>query len=55
LTESGFAVQRRMLDAYLVGCGERERVYQQHAQFVYDNQFWGHWAHKRRDAQGRIY
>jgi hypothetical protein len=30
-------------------------VYRQHAQFVQDYQFWGHWAHKRKDAQGRIY
>ena len=30
-------------------------VYRQHAQFVQDYQFWGHWAHKRTDAQGRIY
>jgi len=22
---------------------------------VNDYQFWGHWAHKRRDAQGRVY
>jgi hypothetical protein len=30
-------------------------VYQQHAQFVADYQFWGHWAHKRTDAQGCIF
>jgi transposase InsO family protein len=53
--ESGFAIQRRMLDAYVVGCTEREQVYQRHAQFVRDDQFWGHWAHKRRDAHGRVY
>ena len=52
---SGFAIQRRMLDAYVVGCTEREQVYQRHAQFVRDYQFWGHWAHKRQDAQGRVY
>jgi hypothetical protein len=55
LAEGGFAVQRRMLDAYVVGCTEREPVYRQHAQFVQDYQFWGHWAHKRTDDQGRIY
>jgi transposase len=55
LAESGFAVQRRMLDAYVLGCTERTTVYRQHAQFVHDYQFWGHWAHKRRDAQGRVY
>jgi transposase InsO family protein len=55
LAESGFAVQRRMLDVYVLGCTERTLVYQQHAQFVQDYQFWGHWAHKRQDAQGRIY
>jgi transposase len=55
LAESGFAVQRRMLDAYVLSCTERTTVYQQHAQFVRDYQFWGHWAHKRRDAHGRIY
>jgi transposase len=55
LAEGGFAVQRRMLDAYVVGCGERERVYQQPAQCVADDQFWGHWAHTRTDAQGRIF
>jgi transposase InsO family protein len=54
LAESGFAVQRRMLDAYVLGCTERTLVYQQHAQFVQDYQFWGHWAHKRQDARGRI-
>jgi hypothetical protein len=53
--ESGLAIQRRMLDAYGVGCTEREQVYQRHAQFVRDDQFWGHWAHKRQDAQGRVY
>src|SRR5262249_606779 len=53
--ESGFAIQCRMLDAYVVGCTEREQVYHRHAQFVRDYQFWGHWAHKRTDAQGRIY
>gem|GEM_PF-2361470 len=52
--ESGFAIQRRMLDAYVVGCTEREQVYQRHAQFVQDYQFWGHWAHKRQDTQGRV-
>jgi transposase InsO family protein len=55
LAEGGFAVQRRMLDAYVVGCTDRRHVYQQHAQFVQDYQFWGHWAHKRTDDQGRLY
>src|ERR671924_1762516 len=53
--EGGFAIQRRMLDAYVMRCTDRETVYRQHAQFVQDYQFWGHWAHKRQDAQGRIY
>jgi hypothetical protein len=44
-----------MLDAYITGCTDRETVYRQHAQFVQDYQFWGHWAHKRKDAQGRLY
>ena len=44
-----------MLDAYVVGCAQREHVYQQHARFVADYQFWGHWAHKRTDAQGRVF
>jgi hypothetical protein len=44
-----------MLDAYVAGCIDRETVYRQHAQFVQDYQFWGHWAHKRRDTHGRIY
>jgi hypothetical protein len=43
-----------MLDAYVAGCTDRESVYRQHAQFVDDYQYWGHWAHKRTDAQGRI-
>jgi hypothetical protein len=55
LAEGGFSIQRRMLDAYVVGCTARERVYHQHAQFVQDYQFWGHWAHKRRDTEGRVY
>ena len=55
LAEGGFSIQRRMLDAYVAGCTDRETVYRQHAQFVQDYQFWGHWAHKRTDAQGRIY
>jgi transposase InsO family protein len=55
LAEGGFSVQRRMLDAYVAGCTEWETVYRQHSQFVQDYQFWGHWAHKRKDAQGRLY
>jgi hypothetical protein len=55
LAESGFAVQRWMLDAYVVRCTDRAEVYRQHAQLVQDYQFWGYWAHKRRDAQGRVY
>jgi transposase len=55
LAEGGFSIQRRMLDAYVAGCADREAVYRQHAQFVQDYQFWGHWAHKRQDAQGRLY
>jgi transposase len=55
LAEGGFSIQRRMLDAYLAGCADRESVYRQHAQFVRDYQFWGHWAHKHTDAHGRIY
>jgi len=33
--EGGFSVQRRMLDAYVTGCADRETVYRQHAQFVH--------------------
>jgi len=55
LAESGFSIQRRMLDAYVVGCTDREEVYRQHDTFVRDYQFWGHWAHKRKDDQGRIF
>jgi hypothetical protein len=55
LAEGGFSIQRRMLDAYVAGCTNRESVYRQHAQFVRDYQFWGHWAHKRQDDQGRLY
>jgi Integrase core domain len=55
LAEGGFAIQRRMLDAYLIGCTQHEPVDRQHAPFVQDDQFWGHWAHKRQDARGRIY
>ena len=55
LAESGFSIQRRMLDAYVVGCENREEVYRQHDTFVRDYLFWGHWAHKRKDAQGRIH
>jgi hypothetical protein len=43
------------LDAYLVGCADWETGYRLHAQFVQDYQFWGHWAHKRTDENGRIY
>jgi len=39
LAEGGFAVQRRMLDAYVVGCTTHADVYRQHAQFVQDYQF----------------
>jgi transposase len=55
LAEGGFGVQRRMLDAHVVGSPERETVYRQHTPFVQDYQFWGHWAHKRTDDQGRIF
>jgi hypothetical protein len=43
-----------MVDAYVVGCTERERVYHQPAPFVQAYQCWGHWAHKRRETQGRV-
>jgi transposase InsO family protein len=36
LAEGGFSIQRRMLDAYVVGGTTREVVYRQHAQFVQD-------------------
>ena len=55
LAEGGFSIQRRMLDAYVVGCTDPEVVYRQHEKFVQDYQFWGHWAHKRKDEQGRIF
>jgi hypothetical protein len=55
LAEGGFSIQRRMLDAYVVRCPDRETVYRQHARFVHDDQFWGHWAHTRQDDQGRLY
>lgn len=55
LAAGGFSIQRRMLDAYVVGCTDREGVYHQHAQVVHDYQFWGQWAHKCYDDQGRIY
>jgi hypothetical protein len=55
LAEGGFSIQRRMLAADVVGCTARERVYHQHAPFVQDDQFWGHWAHTRRDTPGRVY
>ena len=46
---------RRMLDAYVTRCTDRETVYRQHAQFAQDYQCWGHWAHKRLDTKGRMY
>jgi len=55
LAEAGFSIQRSMVDAYVQGCSTKEQVYQQHGQFVHDYQFWGHWAHKRKDDQGRLY
>jgi hypothetical protein len=55
LAEGGLSIQRRLLDAYVAGCTNRESVYRPHAQFVRDYQFWGHWAHKRQDDQGRRY
>jgi hypothetical protein len=55
LAAGGFSIQRRMLDAYVAGCTDRELVYRRHAPFVQDDQFWGQWAHKRTDAHGRIY
>ena len=52
--EGGVSIPRRVLDAYVVGCTERERVYHQPAPFVQDDQCWGHGAHTRRDTQGRV-
>jgi hypothetical protein len=54
LAEGGFGVPRRMLEAYVIGSPERETVYRQPTPFVQAYQCWGHWAHKRTDAQGRI-
>ena len=55
LAEGGFSIPRRLLAASVAGCTDRETVYRQHAPFVQDHQFWGHWAHTRRDPQGRMY
>jgi transposase len=55
LAEGGCSVQRRMLDASVTGCTDRETVSRQHAPFVQDYQFWGPWAHTRKNAQGRLY
>ncbi|MFH1740016.1 MAG: DDE-type integrase/transposase/recombinase [bacterium] len=55
LAEGGFSIQRRMLDAYVVGCTDPETVYRRHEKFVEDYQFWGHWAHKRKDEEGRVF
>jgi hypothetical protein len=54
LAAGGFSVQRRRLDTYGAGCTNRAAVSRQHPQFVQDDQCWGHWAHKRKDAQGRL-
>jgi hypothetical protein len=43
-----------MLDAYGVGGTERERVDAPQRPLGQAYQFWGHWAHTRRDAQGRV-
>jgi transposase InsO family protein len=55
LAEGACSIQRRRLDAYVVRCTDRAEVSRQHAQFVQDYQFWGHWAHKRTDDRGRLY
>lgn len=55
LAAGGCSIQRRLLDAYLTGCTQCETVYRQQTPCVHDDQCWGHWAHKRIDAQGRIY
>jgi hypothetical protein len=55
LAEGGFAIQRRGLEAYVVRCPDRDTVSRRHAQFVQDDQFWGHGAHTRQDDQGRLY
>ena len=54
LAEGGFW-SNADVDAYVAGCTDREAVYRQHTQFVQDYQFWGHKAHKPKDAQGRLY
>ena len=54
LADSGCAVQRRMLEASIVGCALRAHVYPPPARFVADDPCWGPWAHQRTDAQGRV-
>jgi hypothetical protein len=51
---SGCALQRRMLEASVVGGTEREQVSHRHAQCVRDEPCGGHWAHTRPEAQGRV-
>jgi hypothetical protein len=43
-----------MLDAYVAGCTDQASVSRQQAQVVQDDQFWGHGAHTRTEAQGRL-
>jgi len=54
LAAGGCSIQRRMLDAFVAGCADRELVYRRPAQLVQDDQCWGHGAHNRTDAQGRL-
>jgi hypothetical protein len=55
LAAGGCSIQRRMLEAYVAGCTDRESGYRQQAPFVRADQFWGPWAHTRPDDQGRLY
>lgn len=55
LAEAMFGVQRRLLDALVIGCTSVAQVEQAHGRFFVDYQEQGHWRHLRKDSRGRLY
>jgi len=55
LMETTFSIERRMLDSYVLGCDNLKQIYANHQHFIKEFNDCGHWHHKSKTEEGRIY
>lgn len=55
LMETTFSIERRMLDSYVVGCDDLKQIYASHQRFIKEFNNCGHWHHKSKTEDGRVY